>query len=42
VDFWSVLGGAVRRIQTGSLNWNNIGIVIGIGIVLAWLLWGVV
>ena len=41
VGLWSVLGAAVRRIQTGSLNWNNIGIVIGIGIVLAWLLWGV-
>ncbi len=35
------LGSAARRAQTGDLNRNDVGIVLGLLIVLVWLLWGV-
>ena len=35
------IGQAIRRLQTGNLSWNNVGLVLGLAIVLAWLLWGV-
>lgn len=34
------LGSASRRLQTGDLNWNNIGLAVGLLLVLLWLLWG--
>ncbi len=38
----SRVGSAARRLQTGNLNWNNVGLALGLAIVLVWLLWGVV
>jgi hypothetical protein len=34
-------GSSSRRLQTGDLNWNVAGAVLGILLVLLWLLWEV-
>ncbi len=36
------VGRGVRRLQTGNLNWNNVGLALGLALVLVWLLWGVI
>lgn len=33
-------GRASRRLQTGDLNWNSVGLAIGLLLVVLWLLWG--
>ena len=35
-------GRAARKLQTGDLGWNTVGLAIGLGIILLWFLWGVV
>ena len=37
----SRVGSSSRRLQTGDLNWNVAGVVLGILLVLLWLLWEV-
>jgi hypothetical protein len=40
VSVTKALGSASRRLQTGDLNWNNIGLAVGLLLILLWLLWG--
>ena len=38
----AAVGRGARRLQTGDLGWNTVGVAIGLGIILLWFLWGVV